>query len=278
MKVIDGMHRLRACRLNEQKSVEVILVDASDEDAFVVAVESNTKHGLPLSRSDREAATHRILRSHPAWSDRAIATVTGLSAGTVATIRKRSTAKTEQSNSRIGRDGRVRPVNGLAGRRRAAEVVTACPNASLRQIAKEAGVSVGTARSVRRTILRQDPTPIGPVVVAARPRDAETSRPAEDSGRPPSHRTAKKVGWDWESTKPLLADDPSVRYSEQGRGLVKWFDRHATEIREWRAFADAVPAHWAAQLAHLARQYAREWELLAGRLEGRRTATGKERG
>lgn len=91
MRVIDGMHRLRAARLKGQEVIDVEFFDGSAADVFLRAVEANVRHGLPLSQADRRAATARIIASHPHLSDRAIAESAGLAARTVAGIRRRST-------------------------------------------------------------------------------------------------------------------------------------------------------------------------------------------
>ncbi|MEE3922534.1 ParB/RepB/Spo0J family partition protein [Micromonospora sp. BRA006-A] len=78
MRVIDGMHRLRAAVLRGETQIAARLFDGTVEAAFVLAVQANVTHGLPLSLADREAAAQRILRSHPHWSDRAVATAAGL--------------------------------------------------------------------------------------------------------------------------------------------------------------------------------------------------------
>src|SRR2546423_5542310 len=160
MRVIDGMHRLRAALLRGEESIKVRFYSGSEDAAFVLAVESNIAHGLPLSLADREAAAGRIVKSNPQWSDRAIAGVTGLSAKTVGVIRRGACADLPQLHSRIGRDGRVRPLNGADGRRRASEVFARRPDASLREVAGEAGISPGTARDVRERMRRgEDPIP-----------------------------------------------------------------------------------------------------------------------
>jgi hypothetical protein len=93
MRVIDGMHRLQAATLRGLDRVLVRFFDGSADDAFVLAVQLNSRHGLPLSPADRRAAANRILRSHPHWSDQAVATVTGTSDKTVAALRRRSTSE-----------------------------------------------------------------------------------------------------------------------------------------------------------------------------------------
>src|SRR5262249_43856292 len=64
MRVIDGMHRLRAAQLRGERTIEVQFFDGSDDLVFVAAVQANISHGLPLSRADRQAAAVRILTSH----------------------------------------------------------------------------------------------------------------------------------------------------------------------------------------------------------------------
>ncbi|MFD0433138.1 ParB N-terminal domain-containing protein, partial [Streptomyces chartreusis] len=84
MRVIDGLHRLRAAQLRGHSTIAVTFYDGTEADAFVLAVESNVRHGLPLSLPDRKRAAVRIIATHPQWSDRKIASVTGISPATVA--------------------------------------------------------------------------------------------------------------------------------------------------------------------------------------------------
>ena len=111
MRVIDGMHRLLAASLRGREWIEVQFFDDSPAEAFRRAVEANVTHGLPLTQADRRAAAKRIVVSHPHLSDRAIGESTGLAARTVAGIRRR-TADVARPNARVGRDGRVRPLDG----------------------------------------------------------------------------------------------------------------------------------------------------------------------
>jgi len=149
MRVIDGMHRLRAAQLRGDQTISVRFFEGDEGAAFLLSIGANIRRGLPLSLADREAAARRILALYRQWSDRAVAAATGLSPTTVSTIRRRQFLQTEREGSRVGRDGRVRPVDGSAGRRRASAVISRKPDAPLRAIAKEAGVSMGTARDVR---------------------------------------------------------------------------------------------------------------------------------
>ncbi|MGH3782982.1 MAG: ParB N-terminal domain-containing protein [Pseudonocardiaceae bacterium] len=105
MRVIDGIHRIRAAVMRGEEEITAKIYHGTDDDAFVLAVRMNIAHGLPLSRADRTAAAVRIIGSHPQWSNRMVATVTGLSAGTISTVRRRSTAQNAQSTTRVGKDG-----------------------------------------------------------------------------------------------------------------------------------------------------------------------------
>ncbi|WP_368858328.1 ParB/RepB/Spo0J family partition protein [Nocardia alni] len=50
--VIDGVHRVRAAQLRGDSTILARLFDGGEADAFVLAVTSNTRHGLPLSSAD----------------------------------------------------------------------------------------------------------------------------------------------------------------------------------------------------------------------------------
>ena len=249
MRVIDGMHRLRAAALRGNEDIEVVFYDGDEADTFVLAVELNRAHGLPLSRADRTAAATRIIESHPEWSHRRIAEVSGVSSSTVASIRRRSTAQNGQLNARVGRDGRVRPTDSAEGRLRASEEIERDPSASLRQIAKVAGVSLGTASSVRSRLHRGEPP------VPSRERGAE--RPD------PQHR-----GDDAEVGVVIvnLRRDPSLRFTETGRVLLRYLEVCAIGFRQWDKLIANVPVHQREAVARLARECAGAWETFANRL------------
>lgn len=269
MRVVDGMHRVRAALLRGDETISVVFFEGDDSEAFLRAVDANIRHGLPLSHADREAAARRILAAYPHWSDRTVATATGLSRTTVGVIRRRSGAPAGQEGVRLGRDGRVRPVNGAAGRQRASEVIAMNPDAPLRAIAREAGVSVGTARDVRERMRRgQNPVPrsqrgdsLGPAPAAGPP------APSRQSG---GNRSRQKV--DWRSVLGDLSKDPTVRYAENGRAFVRWIDGHVIEPVEWFELIDAVPPHWRDSVAELARSCAGAWLEFAQELEQRTQA------
>jgi ParB-like chromosome segregation protein Spo0J len=270
LRVIDGMHRLRAAVLRGEESIRVRFFDGAEDAAFIIAVEANIAHGLPLSLADREAAAARILRSHRQWSDRAIATVTGLAAKTVSAIRRGATADQPQLHSRIGRDGRVRPLNGADGRRRASELFALRPEASLREVAREAGISPGTARDVRERMRRgEDPIP---------PRQRPRERPPEPP--PPEQQLRRGVAaWRVSRTRDRatimrnLRRDPSVRFTDAGRNLVRWLDARAVGVDGWEVMMGSVPPHCAYVIADLACAIAEEWLQIAEHLR-RHAETG----
>ncbi|MER6978180.1 ParB N-terminal domain-containing protein, partial [Streptomyces carpinensis] len=171
-RVIDGLHRLEAARLMGEASIRARFLDCSNSEALVIAMKANGSHGLPLSKADRVAGAQRVLGSHPDWSDRAIAGITGLSAKTIASLRDRSAIATPLGGKRIGQDGRRRPVDAGEGRRRAAEYIAAHPDAPLRQVARATDVSLGTVHDVSARLRRgEGPERNGRHTHAARPQN-----------------------------------------------------------------------------------------------------------
>lgn len=275
MRVVDGMHRLGAARLRGDDKIEVYFFDGTERDAFVLAVETNIAHGLPLSRADRMRAAERIIASHPAWSDRTIAAATGLGATTISNIRRRISTDTgdcDGTRARVGRDGRVRPLNHAEGRIRAFEIIQNQPTASIRQIAKIAGVSASTVRDVRMRIERgEDPVPR---VRAPAQRRMQASVAVRD-------HDGATVALSLVSLLDGLRSDPTLRLSEPGRLLLRWLSFHAIHSREWHEAADKVPPHCVYVMVELARQCAWEWQRIASDLDQRSgvaTASGSTGG
>ncbi|MFJ5033085.1 ParB N-terminal domain-containing protein [Streptomyces sp. NPDC088560] len=272
MRIVDGVHRLRAAVLRGEDSIEVRYVEGSAEDAFVLAVRLNAEHGMPLSRRDRLSAAERIIDSHAHWSDRRIAEVTGLAPATVSSLRRRSTAHVDQLNARTGRDGRSRPVNSAAGRRRAGQVIAERPNASLREIAQEAGIALATARDVRLRIREgKDPVPPklreaaqesnlpGARAVRKRPVAQEPERVVRARPEPALISDAGRL--------VNLRKDPSLRFSEAGRALLQLLATNALDDEKWRWLMGAVPEHRNADIARAARHCGERWLSFAEGLE-----------
>lgn len=274
MRVVDGMHRVGAARLRGDRTIAVRFFDGSEAEAFVIAVNANVTHGLPLSRDDREAAAGRIIGSHPHWSDRSIAAVTGLAATRVGAIRQRVCDQAGQPLARLGRDGRVRPLNAEVGRRLASQVIADRPDASLREIALAAGISPATARDVRIRMHRgDDPVP------SRRPAAATAARRSNPMRTPVERDRAERDGAerdrDERDQAVVLRDlrsDPSLRFAESGRDLLRWLSVHVVGADSWRAFVATTPPHCAYVVAALARGCAREWLDFATQLERRLAA------
>jgi len=266
MRVVDGMHRLRAAVLRGDDLIEVRFVEGTAEDAFVLAVKLNAEHGMPLSRQDRVAAAARIMESHPAWSDRRIAAVTGLSPGMVGSLRAQA-GGTPQLALRIGRDGRKRPVDSAAGRLAASRVIAETPDASLREIASRAGIAVATARDVRRRMrLGQDP-----VTPKLRPALGTDTTAADAGGRSDASGTPATPPV-CESMLSSMRRDPSLRMSQIGRTLLHLLRAHLLTAEQRQDLIDGIPAHRTAEVAQMARVCASRWLEFAIDVEGRGSA------
>ena len=258
MRVIDGMHRLRAAMHRGEHTIEVRYFDGDEDDAFVLAVEANMGNGMPLTLADRRAAAARIIATHPHRSDRWIALVSGLAANTVGAIRKCSTVEKSRSNSRIGRDGRVRPLDSSEGRRLAAELMLANPGRSLRDIAKAAGIAPSTVLDVRNRLNSgNDPVP--------------AKRDTKPQGVSRIQRRGKSIsvdpGVDPAAILRTLRNDPSLRFNDAGRTLLRWLDTHTVDEQAATPPLQEIPAHCIGTITALARHNARFWAMFSEHLD-----------
>ncbi|MEV7600966.1 ParB/RepB/Spo0J family partition protein [Kitasatospora sp. NPDC089797] len=235
MRVVDGMHRLRAAELRGQQEIEVRFFQGSEADVFLLSVAANIKHGLPLSLADRSSAARRIFATHPAWSDRMVASVAGLSAKKVAELRQQQVSHLPRLTSRIGRDGRSRPLDCSQGRERAVELIADNPQASLRQIARAAGISPATAADVRDRLRRgEDPIP------ARRRGGGERNAPPREPAAPRQEAASPA---ELAKLFDRLRKDPSLRFNETGRTLLRMFDACHAVVREQQEIVQHLPAH-----------------------------------
>ncbi|MDG9716052.1 winged helix-turn-helix transcriptional regulator [Streptomyces sp. DH24] len=246
MRVVDGMHRVHAMRLRGHHTLAAQWFEGDEQAAFLLAVESNVQHGLPLSREERKQAALRILRCHPDWSDRSIAKMSGLSAKSVATIRQKSGKEDAAPEIRIGCDGRARPSSTAAGRAAAAEVIKQNPTASLREIARQTGISVGTVRDVRRRLASgQEPVP-----------EKQRKGCTESRASLPAvvdRRSVASVS-DHEQRMNLfdrLRKDPSLRLSENGRFVLHQLRTQLCSTEDWKRLAPAIPMHGRSAVAEI---------------------------
>lgn len=266
MRVIDGMHRLKAAILRGERTIEAVFYDGDDAGAFVLAVRANVQHGLPLTLTDRKAAAARILRSNPYWSDRAIAEAAGLSAKTVGAIRSDATAMLPEIRDRIGRDGRVRPLNTFDGRRFASELIALNPESSSREIARKAGISPSTVRDVRERLRRgEDPVP------ARRRSGGNHNRPTPErklqerirNEQPPTAECREEI-------LKNLSRDPALRMTEHGRAMLRWLHLQSQQVdKDWNLLVNRVPEHCTCLVADVAYSIAESWLELASEMRRR---------
>lgn len=260
MKVIDGEHRVQAALLNGAEHIHAEFFDGTPRECFIRAVESNVRNGLPLTLQDRRESARQIIDLYPEWSDRRIAATVGLSKNTVARVRERMGAPDTPRAFRVGADGRARPLSAVDGRIRAGEVLSQRPDASLREIAHAAGISVGTARDVRERVRQgRDPLPDGRPLAAG---------PASSA---PSRTNPDLV--DLASILDSLKRDPALKYTDEGRTLLRWLDSRLVRPEEI-GLAGHVPPHRAAVIALVARACALRWEDIAASLDQLATDAG----
>lgn len=250
MNVIDGRHRVCAAERRGRESIRAQFFEGRSEDAFVLAVELNSRNALPLSRADRTTAAERIIISHPEWSDRRIAAVAGLAARTVANLRGQycPTDDLPQLDSRVGRDGRIRPIDVGQRRETAARILAEDPQASLRSVARQSGLSPSTVADVRNRLGAE------PHSVAR-----ERNTPAQRGGSPSNSAALLRQ----------LRDDPSMQ-SERGRMMLRLMGLTNTLPALSESVLQFVPSHCAATVAVVARRCADAWAMFADQIDRKR--------
>ncbi|TMR07238.1 streptomycin biosynthesis protein [Actinomadura soli] len=257
LRVIDGMHRLAAARARGDDLIPVRLFEGGESDAFVLAVGENAARGLPLTLADRKRAAARIIRSFPRWSARRVAAVTGLSAGTVTEIRKDELGDGPDGDARIGRDGRVRPVDKAEGRDIARRLIVEDPTLSLRQIARVAGISPETVRTLKHSLLN------GP----SAPAD-QAPEPAAEPAAGETRTTAATAVPGRDALMERLKADPALRFRESGRDLLRLLSLTSLSPADWERLVAAVPSGHRAAIVQLARDCAAGWTEFAALATG----------
>jgi hypothetical protein len=282
--VSDRAHRVRDALMLGHPDIDAVFTDGAPDCAsggteaelLAAAMRANASHGLPLTRADREAAAARMIELLPRHSDRWIASLTGLAPGTIASLRGAQGAEACGA-TRVGRDGRKRPVDIASRRRAAADAIREHPESSLRTIAQLTGISPGTVRDVRRRVLDgEDPVPLSLV-----PREEKAAlragRPARQlpGRRAASDRPPAAPAGDTRSREVLMASlrrDPALRLNGAGRGLLELLGTRAAGPDGLDTLMDAVPVHCAFLVSKVARRCAEAWLEAARRLEERAEA------
>jgi len=244
LRVVDGVHRVHAARSLGRTTIRAVLFDGNEADAHIEAVRSNVAHGKPLNLAEREAAARRILDLVPDWSDRRIAVVSGLSPKTVGRLRGRATGESAQSRARLGRDGRLRPVDPAEVRRRVAEAVRAEPDASTRSIAARTGASQATVRDVRQRL----------------------SRGASELPNAPGRRRRRK------QAKAAGDEAPPPADAVVSSDFAAWFEQRSVEDTDWQRFVRDLPISRVYEVADACRRCSASWRNFAIALEDRARA------
>jgi transposase-like protein len=142
-------------------------------------------------------------------------------------------------------DGKVRPLDWMEGRRRAQILLTQQPDASLRDVARCAGISPATVLDVRKRLER------GEIPVPEKPKESVPASQAPTA------------------TVEKLLRDPSLRSNDLGKGMLRLLHVNAVGADQLPEVAAAVPPHCVTLVVHLARQYAKMWHDFAIELDGR---------
>jgi ParB-like chromosome segregation protein Spo0J len=240
--IVDGHYRYLAALQLGHTQIDCVYFTGEEDTAFLEALRRNRSHGLPLSRDEREAAVQRVLNIYPDWSDRRVASACCVAPATVARIRTtlEPPSQGEIHRLRVGRDGRLRPADPKASRERILSALQSRPEGSLREIARIAGASPATVRSVKANLDAHGGPP------------ASELEPTVTGISPPSS---------WQVDTALIA-------SLDAQEFITWFD--GTSMRDqWRDFVDRIPISRVYEVADEARKRAASWLEFASLVEER---------
>jgi hypothetical protein len=157
------------------------------------------------------------------------------------------------------------PLAAAEGRRRALVYLAAHPDASAKEVAGAAGISLTTAKDARKRVRTDQGEPRTTV------RPSDVSVPESGAGHPAGVKRprAHPAGADLSLAVRRLRADPSLRFTEVGRKLLRTLEPSATQPHDWAAMASSIPIHCAPLIAELARHHAESWQLLAESLTER---------
>jgi hypothetical protein len=121
-------------------------------------------------------------------------------------------------NNRTGSDGRARPLDITEGRKIASDLIKNRPDATLREIASAAGISLGTAQNVRKRLRR------GENILVAKKGDGDQRDQLHHAG-PRSRRDVQIAKRPSIKNRALILNnlrrDPSLRFASTGRVLLR---------------------------------------------------------
>ena len=154
----------------------------------------------------------------------------------------------------MGRDGRVRPVNHAERQKAVIKVLEANPDASLRQVARSAGVSPETVRRVRAKM-------------AASGKSDTIGQHGDGSG----NGKTQVIDPTRKAIAPLrhLKADPAFRSTETGRSLLRMLAALEILQEHGSQLIDNIPTHCAAVTAEAAKVCAREWYKFSESIEAK---------
>jgi hypothetical protein len=163
-------------------------------------------------------------------------------------------------DARVGRDGKVRPLDRAERRAEAERLLAADPRASLRDIGRQCGLSPETVRDVRS---RMSPHGGAPLSATADPAHARPA--AERPHRAERPRTAEVAGQSMDLRQLLkgLTSDPSIRSSELGRTFLRALAASVRLTECGEELAGVLPDHCRDRIALAARLSSETWQDFA---------------
>lgn len=248
MTIIDGVHRILAAKMLGRKLVKIRYFDGSFEEAYFEGVRANVTHGKPLTLSERELAATKILEMRGEWSNRLVGDMCALSDKTVARLRAAMSSHPD-SGSRIGRDGRKRPLGTSEVRTKIATAILDDPRVSTKKLAESFVASPSTIRDVRRRLERGEE----PIV---------RNRRVTDVGyqAPPTQSSGLPIEW---------SKDPAINALPNGLAFGRWLDLTSIKEIDWLPTVEIVPLGRIPHLINEGRLRAIEWGRFVSTLEER---------
>jgi len=169
---------------------------------------------------------------------------------------------------RVGRDGKVRPVQAAEIRDRIRRALEKNPGGSLREIATIAGASPETVRTVRARLVEGEKTDSKPHAIFP---SGSGSVAGTDAERTVGINTAAPdLRLDYGSTPVRTAwiRDPALLASADGGAFAGWFANTNVD-EEWHRYVWAIPLGRVYEVVDEARRRAATWTAFASLLESR---------